>query len=142
MASTGAAKAKKPNPQELITVTIHEGKASENKIVAYGSQRITFHNRDEQDYRLRLRHGIIGKPVAVSVFLQAGKSAEFITEPDVCEKQGAVAGHRVLLEILSPGMAAHAAVPAVLKALSGTVPKGPGGGPRFELEIVNLPRTN
>ena len=144
MPSTGAVTAKKWVPavkspsHEVITIEISGGKASERYVEADNGQRITFLNRDNENYRLRLRHGRTGDRVPLCVSLPSGQAAEFIADPDVCEKHP-TAGHKALVEILRSHEETHLSSSAITKALSGTGPKGGGGGPHLELYILNPP---
>jgi hypothetical protein len=115
---------------QVVTIEIKEGRPSYEKVILRSSQRVSFRNQDADDYRLRLRHGINGSLVGACVFLSAGKTAEFITEPDACDEHPD-AGHFAVIEIFTPGQ-------RVFTVYSGTIPHQPGGGPKFELLVISL----
>ena len=115
---------------QVVTIDIKEAQPSYEKVILRPSQRVSFRNQDAEDYRLRLRHGVNGSLVGACVFLPAGKTAEFITEPDACDEHPD-AGHYALIEIFTP-------LQNVFTVYSGTIPHGPGGGPKFELLVISL----
>jgi hypothetical protein len=118
---------------QMVSIDIKDGEPSRDSVILHASQQVSFRNLDPQDYRLRLRHGVKGELVGTCIFLEAGKSAEFITDPDACDEHP-LAGQYALIEVLLPSQ-------RVFTVYSGPVGGPHGGGPRFELIVVSSVKT-
>lgn len=119
MATTGAAKARSPEP---VLVKVQGGTVSHKHITAKANQRVTFENGDNLDYRLRLRRGYRSKPVDLCVFLAANGSADLCVDPIVAK----IRGNEVGVEV----------IPATVICAAGPVKGGPGNPPKNDLVIT------
>jgi hypothetical protein len=119
MASTGAAKARLPEP---VTLKVKNGKIHVNDtyFTARAKQRLVFENGDDREYRLRLRRGYRGKPVDLCVILPANGAANLVVDP-----------------IVGPGSSAGVElIPGNEICAAGPIKGGPVNPPKSELGIA------
>lgn len=137
MATTGAARAKQTEGPELVTVTVQEGKPSQDVIKAVPKQRIAFQNQDDREYRLRLREGKAGRVVGLCVFLPGKGFAEMIVDPAIAKLVGVPVVEIIPAgEIFASGPIKGGGVNPPKTIASGPV-KGGGVNPPKRIVIVS-----